>query len=652
MPSRKPKKPTRNEPPLSKGELALLRRVSDRITVKAAPAGSSRERREQETVRRFLANLADGEGNARPGCKSIDTISADWRIPSDDLRSFRDGHAEAIDPATVGLLNTLLGRDYHGMLGIDMDDSMGFMDPSNGGWYGAMLAEESIRQARMRTYQLIDRTRPEANAALHCWADMGVTGNLGEGERFQGGYQPVVYDAAQTTQLAVKKVDQLINGRLLPDDQKLLVFRGMVKYGDQWGEIGLEQRNGRFEMDRIYPRHARTMYVERTPDNRYNPRYAYKQILPGRIEPVAKFPEWKIAHFANTEGWGDVYGTSLFEPCLRSYIQIEAMEAAMIIRRLERASMRYKHTVDVGLIDGGDEAIKKYQRQYRNDHRKVRTVDGTRNFRQQKISMPPEEDFYIFKRDKDSPADIEPLVGDANIGQLDDVMHNFRKWLSGLGPPSSHLGYEDQASKSGVNDKHIVFARKVRRTQMKFISGLNHIYWVGLILRGIDPRTVQYTIFPPAMGTRDELIRAQVQLARATTIQYLSAAFGATGKVPSIEWMLKYILGMDDEVIRDDRLQLTNVIPKAGKNSPGFKNAPPKNVKDDQEDRLMAAQALQDPEVRKQAHQLSFVMEERALALRLPEAADAIRYRTLPSWHGDFDSVVRSMGVKELHRAE
>jgi hypothetical protein len=145
------------------------------------------------------------------------------------------------------------------------------------------------------------------------------------------------------------------------------------------------------------------------------------------------------------------------------------------------------------------------------------------------------------------------------------------------------------------------------------------------------------------------LIRAQVQLARATTIQYLSQAFGTTGKVPSVQWMLKYILGMDDETIRADRLQLTAVVAPAGGKSGFKKNAPPKNVKDHREDEAMAAAALQNPEIRKVTHQLSFMLEERALELRLPEASELIRTKTLPSWHNNFEAVVRSMGVKELH---
>lgn len=613
--------------------------------------GSVRATREASSLRRFLTLLADSDAVAKPNAKSIDTVSSEWGIHADRLRDFRDGTAESLDRATVTILNKLLGRDDHGMLGVNMDEVMGFADPFGGGWYGAMLAEETQRQARLRMYQLIDRTRPEAHSALHCWADLAITGNITDSGKYGGGFEPVAPDASQAAVELLKRIESNVNGRLMPDDKKLQAFRGMAKYGDQFGELGIVERGGRYDIDRIYPRHPRTMYVARGPDGvSYDPSYAYKQMLPGRTEPVAKFPEWKIAHFANTESWGDVYGTSIFDPCMRSYLQVEAMESGMIIRRLERASQRYKHIVDVGLVDGGDDALRKFQREYRNLHRKALTVDGSKNFKMQKISMPPGEDFYIWKRDKDSPADIDILKGDEYIEQIGDVMHFWKKWLSGLGPPSSHLGYDDAASKTGVNDKHIVFARKVRRMQLKFVSGLNHIYWVSLMLRGVDPRTVRFTIFPPSMGTRDELIQAQMQLARATTVQYLGAAFAQTGEMPSIPWFLRYVMNYDDGVI--DKLQLKKVIPK-GSGSPGFKNAPPKNVKDkrNEREREMARHVQDIPAVQEQVRVLDFMLEERAIALKLPEAADGVRRMIQPAWAADFDSVARSMGIKELRAA-
>lgn len=603
-------------------------------------------------MRRYLKLLADSSGNVAKGSTSIDRVASDFGVDSQSLRDYRDGQEEALGRDAVAMFAKYLGRPDADMLGYPLDDALGIGDADGVNTFSSLLAEESVRRARLLTYHLVDSTRTEAHSALDAWADTAVTGNIGEGARYAGGFEPTVYNAADRTVQMMKNLEAKVNGQLLPDDQKLLAFRGMMKYGDQFGEISVKQTQGRYDIDALLPLHCRTMQIVRDPKTfAYDPNYAYKQVLIGQIEPVAKFPEWKIVHFANTINWGDWYGESLFYSCLRSHMQVEAMESGMMTRRLERAPMRYKHTVDVGMSDGSDESVKKQLKQWQDRNKKVRTVDGNRNFRVQKITLPAGEDFYLPKRDKEDVSDIEVLKGDEMIGEIEDFKHFWKKWLAGLGVPAAHLGYEDDSSKTGVNDKHIVFARRVRRAQLKFIKGINHLYWVQMILRGIDPRSVRYTIFPPSMGTRDELIRAQILLSRATTVQYLSAALGQSGKMPSIQWFLKYVMEYDDAVFEDDQLGLVKVMQKSGSGAGSFKNAPPKNVKDRREFERLGQEALKNPIIAQQRETIDFLLEERAIGMKSPYLNEKFGRMTLPHFAGRFDEFVRSIGVKELRAA-
>lgn len=610
--------------------------------------------RKQEVVRYHLKQLADSSGNSVEGRKSIETIADEMEIDAEVLRDYRDGNTAALTQPFINAFAKLLGNPDAGMSGVNVDDANAFADPSNGGWYGALMAEEAQRSARLRTFQLIDQTRPEASSACDCWADLGVNGGIGEDARYAGGYEPVVHDANRDEKAVLQQASQKINAELLPDDKKWLVFRGLAKYGDQWGELSFEKQGKYFGMDKLVPRHPRTMYVHRDPKSgEQSFAKAYKQVLPGRTDAFAWFNAAEIVHFANIKNWGDLYGESIFDPCLRSYIQIESMEAGMIIRRLERASLRYKHIVDVGLVDGGDKDVRKYLDDYRARYKKIRTVDGSRNYRTQKISMGPEEDVIIPKRDNESPADVEVLVGDQYIEQIGDFMHFFAKWLAGLGPPKAHLGYEADTMRSVITDLHIVFARKVRRMQIKFIAGLNHLYWVAMVLRGIDPRGVRYSLFPPSLGTRDELVRAQVQLAHATTCRYLAQAFGQTGKQPSIQWMLSHIMGMDEETM--DGLELTDVIQQVTPGAP--KNDPAANPSKDsarKEAELIAGVLGSNPFVTEQTDRLQFLLDERALSLKLPSAMESLKRKTLtaPFAGEDFNQFALSMGAKRLWTPE
>lgn len=635
-------------------------RAIDKITEEAV-SGSVRQQREVSVVRRFLEFLPDSNGNAKSGKRSIDHYASELNIDADRLRSFRDGNSTALGHDAIALFATLLGRNTDGMPGVEMDDAIGFADPSANGWYGAMVSLEMQRVAKMRSFSLIDRSRSEAHSALNCYADLGVTGNVGETSRYGGGFEPVVFDGSIATKDAFAKDSANINQNLFPDDQKWSAFRGVAKYGNQYGEIGLGKKGGRLVIDRFRPLHARTMQVNIADDGSYDPSYAFKQVLPGRVDPIAKFPAWQIAHMKNTIGWGDLYGESIFECGLRAWMQVESMEAAMIVRRLERASQKLKHIIDVGMVDGGDDSINKKIADYRAVNTKLKTVDTAKNMRNQRISLPSGEDVIIAKRDASSPADVAVLAGDQYIEQIGDFVHFFNKWLSGLGPPKAHLGYEGDDSKTGVNDKHIVFARKVRAMQLKFIGGgLNHLHWVSMILRGVDPRTVKYVIFPPSLGTRDELIAAQVQLAHATTVQYLAKAFGQTGKQPSIAWFLKYVMGYDDEVV--DSLNLPGMISKVkvppGGGGAGFKNDPPANAKDNAQREKMAAIALTNPFLLEHIDAVQFLVEENMIARRdariIPKLWREQQRLTKPfniDGRSHFESTVRSLGISELRRA-
>jgi hypothetical protein len=611
---------------------------------------SVRQTREREVVRRFLEHLANTGTRSKTGQKTIEDLAEEVDIAPEDLRKFRDGNNESLDKTFITAYAKLLGRGDVNYTGYEIDDSLGFADPSTGGWYGAWIAEEYQRQARLRMFQLIDNTRPEASSACDAWADLGVTGNISGDARYAGGFEPICHPSS--TQGLVNTMDavsQNINQNVFPDDEKWKAFRGIAKYGSQFGEIGLGMQGGRNYIEGIRPLHCRTIMAHRSPDGLYDPAKAWKQVMPGRsyADPNAYFAEWQIMHLRNATGWGDVYGRSIFDPCLRSYVQVESMEAAMIIRRLERASLRLKHIIDVGMIDGGDLAVNKYIDAYRNRNKKIRTIDNQRNHRMQKISHPSEEDVMVPKRDANSPADVSVLAGDASIGEITDFSHFFNKMLAGFGPPKAHLGYESDTMRSVITDLHIVFARKVRRMQLHFIAGLQQLYYLSLIFKGIDPRKARYTIFPPSLATRDELLRAQVQLAHATTCQYLAQAFSLTGKVPSIQWMLKYVMGMDMEAI--DALDLKDVIQPSGGGA-GFKNDPPKG--DPKENQMMAWAAMSSPDVQEQSEHLRFMFEERAMALRLPSAATWLEKHTMSRpFDGKLERILPLLGITELRVA-
>lgn len=586
-------------------------------------------------VRSYLRALPDRPGQSPAKVSTLQSVAREHELPIGKLRQFRDGRDSALSKSVVTTWAKLLGSDD--------DIALGGDDPLNREWYRTLMCLDNTREANYRVYETIEETRPEAARALDCWADIVCTGSVGE-DRYGGGFEPNYNGDKAWERKLLNVIAEEINTHILPPAELLMLVRDVAKNGDDFEQVGITRELGQPRISRLVNMPTRTMHYHKQEDASIDPEQAFKQIPPGKIEPSAYFPQWKIVHFANKYSRADLYGRSVFWSARRSWIQIEALEAGMMIRRLERAPFRLKHTLDVSHCSSQKE-IESAIDAHRLRHKKAKTIDGNRNFHNQKISMPADEDLFLAKRTPDSPADIEGLQGDAKLADIDDFLHFFNKWLGGLGPPKSHLGYEADTVRSVGTELHVVFARMGRRLQMKIIHGLVHLYWLSLILRNIDPRTVPFTIYPPAVGTRDELLRAQVQLAHATTVRYLGQTFGMTGKMPSEKWFLQYIMGLDDEVI--DKLELVDVLQQPRGGSVTGRDGPkPK------ESREMAAGAFLSGDVQDEIFKTQFFLNERAIGLRKPEllrggAIEQYQWlRPHDPFGPHFDAVVQSLGMR------
>lgn len=588
-------------------------------------------------VRGFLNALSD-EPKDKKRPDTIQCVEREYGIPVADLRRFREGDDSAIAP--------MLTKQWARALGSDGSITVGRLSPIDRDWYNDVLEHENHRVGRFDHYETIDDTRPEAAQALDAWADIVVTGSMGETTRWSGGFEPTYIGRDNTTAAKAKSVLKQANGRInrsvLPEDQKLMLVRDICKYGEDFAQIGLERNTlqQRWEISRLVSMPVRTMWINTDVAGMIDLSKAYvqKKAFTGAVIG-GPWPAWKMVHFRNQRSRQNPYGTSIFHSNLRTWIQMESLEAGLIIRRLERAPMRYKHTLDVGHLSSSEQ-IEAAKKEAMEKNTRVPTVDNDGKFRRQRIATPVEKDWYVAKRDKESPANVEILEGDGSIGEITDFLHFWRKWLSGLGPPAPHLGYVDEVMRSVLTDLHIVWARKGRRMQLKFIQGLHHMFQLELLLNGIDPRRVPYVIYPPSLGTRDELIRAQVQLAYSNTVKNLAAAFATTGRAPTPEWWFKYILGLDDDAI--DELELRPIV--ATVKGKGINNTGQNPNPRESEEFAQAASIAADPGLHNDIEQIKMLIQERAIERRKDRylnAENAALIKTPDIFGCEFDSTVR-----------
>jgi hypothetical protein len=546
------------------------------------------------TLRGYLNALDEKELTLEAEGQSIDPAQA---------KAFRQGTDDALAAPLVVTWSKLLGADASIERASVENDLSTFYEK---------YAAENARRERYGQFDIMEMTKAVCCRALTATADMVVTGSVADERHYGGGFQPHPVNPDDPRKSLLRDAAFRINHRLMPEDRKHMTVRDMVKHGDWFFQIGLGKENRQTHITKLQYMPVREMGFVKDP----TPERMYGYTPLTATEPIKTWPAWKIAHFCNRISEADLYGRGIFMSSLRAWIQVEALESGMMQRRLERSPMRYKHVLDLSHLNT-EEEMRKAKADYRRNIRKTRTVESSGNHQFQKITPPVGEDFIVGKKGENSPADVEAIQGDATLGDIGDFNHFYSSFLSGLGPPKHQLGYEQDTMRSMGTELHIIFARRCRATTMRFIQGLHHLYWVELLLRRVDPRDFPYVIFPPAMGTRDELVRAQVQLAHATTVRYLADAFSKSGKMPSINWFLRHIMNLDDEAI--DGLGELELVASKGDDRIKDTSGDPATPGGASGDSALVAKALENDAVASELRYTRFLLNERALSKMTPQ---------------------------------
>lgn len=495
-----------------------------------------------KTIREYLVEISEGDRHG----EALDKASQKFNIDAKSLAKFRDGQNAALPATVVTLLATAMGREGD-LMGTYFDPDLGKL-VDDGDKLVHALIERNSDDAKLRYFDRIERDRPEVRSAMDAWADMATSGAVGTSIDEIPLFEPKVVGSTvrgQRFQSVLNDLHDKVSTRLLPWEKKWMICRGMSQYGREWGEIALKQtESGQFEVDEICPRHVRTMRVNRKPDGKIDFNQYYEQFDPCTNKQYTTFPFWKILHFARGTRWCQDEGEGVLDGLVSTNIKLSALENAMLIRRVENSARERVFLHDTTGMDS--DATRKYIDDQKRSNKRLKTIDRNAKTDVLQIAQPTGTDHHVPSK-KDSANDVKVLQSDPNIDKIDDFKHLHATFRAGLGPPNAHLNYEGDTMKSVVTDLHIVFARKVRRLQINYLAQEKKLYDLMLILRRIDPRSQKYIILPPTLGTRDDLIQAQVANTYASVVRNLATAFSLTGEVPTIEWFLRTFMNLTDE---------------------------------------------------------------------------------------------------------
>jgi hypothetical protein len=387
------------------------------------------------------------------------------------------------------------------------------------------------RKAKYALYDEMDSELPEYSTALDIHADNATRGTSDGGNNI----------TIKSDNPRVSKILDEVRKDLDLDRIIWTQARDLAKYGERAEEI-IVTENGGWKVSRLKPLPTLEIIPQvdaygRTMDP------AYVQVDPDDpSKETAKFKDWQVLYLANKKSRGDLHGEGLGFSSRRAFLQLRMMEDAVVIARLTRAHNRLAYMVDTGGM--APKEAQKHLKNVKEALRKRRSVDpytGKMALDWSPLSI--EEDIFV-ATNKDSKADVKVLQGDLTIGNLSDLEYFQQKILTSLKTPKAYLQHvKDARARAVITEADIQFARSVRRLQHIIETALRQVFDLALLLRGINPKQVTYKVHLPVISVIDELRVWQTMQLKMLVAQMFKQTLW-----PSDEWVLKELLGYDDEV--------------------------------------------------------------------------------------------------------
>ncbi len=202
------------------------------------------------------------------------------------------------------------------------------------------------------------------------------------------------------------------------------------------------------------------------------------------------FADWQIVHARWDHDEGNRYGNPLLAPARKAWKRMREGEFDIAVRRKTRAGLRFVHR----LRGTNGAALEEYK-----EANKAALAD----------KFAALQDLFMNEGDG-----VDVLQGDANIGQIEDVLHHVRTFFLASPVPMSVLGYGQDISYSVVEHQKEQYEETLPAVQAwlssAFIWPILEVEW---LLRGFIPESLNARV---TFGTKKAINAEQVlQIANA-----------------------------------------------------------------------------------------------------------------------------------------
>ena len=247
---------------------------------------------------------------------------------------------------------------------------------------------------------------------------------------------------------------------------------------------------------------------------------------------------------------------------LKPINQLRMMEDSLVIYRLARAPERRIFYIDVGNLPRGkaETYMKDIMARYRN---KLVYDADTGKIRDDRKHMSMLEDFWLPRREGGRGTEISTLPGGENLGQIDDIIYFQKRLYRSLNVPVSRLEQETQFSlgrSTEISRDEVKFQKFIDRLRNRFGMLFTEVLKKQLIMKGLiteddwnnwkNDITVDYIRDNHFTELKDaELL--------ANRLQQLDQVQQYVGEFFSKEYVLKKVLMLDDDGIKQMKDQIT-----------------------------------------------------------------------------------------------
>jgi hypothetical protein len=289
----------------------------------------------------------------------------------------------------------------------------------------------------------------------------------------------------RATEIAQDLVKRLkLQSRL--DDWSRLAFRD----GDCFLELGVSEQQ-RIDVVSRKP----TLRIHRNSDDRdqfadptrayWMPRRPFGAALGREPQDAIWFADWQIVHARWDHDEGERYGNPLLAAARKAWKRVREGEFDVAVRRKTRAGLRFVHRLR-GSSAGDLEEYKAVNRAALDDKFAALT------------------DFFMSDGDG-----VDVIQGDANLGDIDDVLHHVHTFFLASPVPMAVLGYGQDINYSVVAEQKKQYGETLPAVQRwlasAFILPILEVEW---LLHGFLPESLDAHV---TFGTKKQIDADQVQ---------------------------------------------------------------------------------------------------------------------------------------------